>query len=218
MFRRFDSDGDGFLQKSEFQCLLNATRKSEDDILLELEPETWALILNDTDSNPSHGLDINGLLLLYSLPGEDMKADFYQVFRNSSLQQLPIPLHPFPDPSVSAPDPLLGRMLDPRLASQLRRWQLEPSFVKPGTDVWAQKPLEDCIDATPGLHWHERDWSDFDHRLLRDFLFELSLQADVKQRPTQASAPHLPGPPSLIPPETKVPPPPPPARPRERAL
>ena len=208
LMRHFDADGDGYLQRSDLQNLLNNTREEQvEGIPLELEEEIWLQILNETQSETAKGLDTQGLLALYALPGEDLRADFFLVFGKSlrSLQQLPIQLHPFPDPCDSEPDPLLGRLRDPRLASQLRRWQLEPSFVKPSADLWDRKLPEDCVDARPDLHWHEWDWAEHDHRALRDFLFELSLEADVKQRPTQAEAPDLPGAPPLYPAATQIP-------------
>ena len=205
--RHFDADGDGFLRAADLQNLLNATRKNEDDDLLEVNDDIWEQILNDTGSDASRGLDSQGLLALYTLPGEDLKADFFKVFGASirSLQQLPIALHPFPDPCQAELDPLLGRLRDPALSSQLRRWQLEAGFVAPSAELWERRPPEDCVDARADLHWHEWDWAEHDHRLVRDFLFELSLTFDIKQRPTQAEGPDLAGPPPLYSATTQMP-------------
>jgi hypothetical protein len=207
LMRHFDSDGDGFLQRPDLQNLLNKTREYEDEVPLELDANVWMQIMNETNSDPAQGLDTAGLLAIYDLPEEDLREDFIKIFGSSirSLKQLPIPLHPCPDPFDGEPDPLLGRLRDPILASQLRRWQLECSFVKPSADLWDRKLPEDCVDARPELYWHEWDWAEHDHRVLRDFLFELSLEADVKQRPTQAEAPYLPSPPPLCPPTTRLP-------------
>jgi len=216
MHKKFDTDGDGFMQRQDMEALLAATEPMAYEAERASAPDkdkitgdVWQQILRDTSSDHAAGLGVAGLSWLYSQKGEDLRKDCWTVFGTEGMANIPQynPLFDiFPDPNMFRAIPT---ELPPRNASdnpvgnltadgsdhcdrapQLRRWILEEGPLPPDHDVWDDKSLEELApkdDASkPNECWHEQEWSAVDLRLLRDFLLETSIKSDCKQRPMQS--------------------------------
>lgn len=227
LHKKFDADGDGFMQRQDIEALLAATEPKVYQEQQERSPgvdrvtiDVWQHILNETASDPAAGLTVDGLVYLYSLPGEDLRKDCWTVFGTEGMAHIPFynPLFDiFPDPNMfrAAAAEQQAQNTSNTLPSaraeigggaksdteegggpKLRRWLLEEGTVPPNHDVWDDKTLEELAPSAdpsrPNQCWHEQDWSAVDLRMLRDFLLETSLKADCKQRPLQEEAPDPP--------------------------
>jgi hypothetical protein len=176
---KFDADGDGCMQREDLEALLAATepRAYQADNEEKVTPDVWRQILNDTGSDPAEGLRVDGLLWLYSQPGEDVRKDCWTVFGTEGMANIPFynPLYDiFPDPAMfraampagqaaqagseadvvppqgpgaPAGDGPSGDALGDRL--KLRRWILEDSTLPPDHDVWDDRSLEEVAPTPP---------------------------------------------------------------------